>query len=151
MPEDGEYTATVTKCSKGVSTKNDPEKPMFWWKPTARIEAGDNIDKVLGQEFSLGFFNTNAPGIMKREARALNGGEAVPFNDLNSIFLQSVGKVLRIKVATTTSSKNGKEYTNCYIQEVIQTEDVPATAEEPPQGETLVDDGGNDNKAAPQE
>lgn len=137
MPDDGEYTVTVVKCSKGVSTKKDPNNPMFWWKPIARIEAGDNIDKLLGNEFALGFFNTNAPGIMKAQARALNGGEPVAFDDLSKVFEESIGKVLRVKVATSKSQKDGKEYTNCYIQEVIQVEDVDVSQEEPPQGETV--------------
>lgn len=136
MPPDGDYVVTIVKCSKGVSTKQDPNKPMFWWKPVARIEdvARDNLND---QEFALGFFNTNAPGIMKGQAKALNRGEAVGFDELDSVFTGSVGLVLRIKVATTTSQKNGKEYTNCYVQEIIPTEAVEETELEPPQGETV--------------
>ena len=138
MPDDGDYTVSVVKCSKGVSTKKDPDNPMFWWKPVVRIEAGDGGPEILGQEFALGFFNTNAPGIMKGQARALNGGELVSFDDINAVFIQSIGKILRVKVVTTKSPKNGQDYTNCYIQEVIQVEAVEDLPDEPPQ----VDDGG---------
>ena len=139
MPDDGEYVATVLKCSKGVSTKQDPNNPMFWWKPTARIEDVTRED-MNGREFALGFFNTNAPGIMKSQAKALNGGEAVSFDKLTEVFEGSVGKLLQVKVATTTSRKNDKKYTNCYIQEVIPTQPVAEeTAIEPPQGETAQD------------
>ena len=134
MPDDGEYVVTVTKSTKGVSTKQDPNNPMFWWKPTVRIEDVARED-LNGQEFALGFFNTNAPGIMKGQAKALNGGESVGFDELDGVFTASVGKVLRIEVRTTTSKKNNKEYTNCYIREVIQVEAVEETQVEPPQME----------------
>ena len=131
-PDRKDYIVTVLKCSKGVSTKNDPDNPMFWWKPTVRIEEVANED-LNGKEFALGFFNTNAPGIMKGQARALNGGDAVPFDELGAVFEGSVGKVLRVDVATTTSKKNGKEYTNCYVQEVIPMTAADETEVEPPQ------------------
>jgi len=125
MPPDSDeqgYIVTMVKCSKGVSTKKDANNPMFWWKPIVRIEAV--TDELLnGREFALGFFNTNAPGIMKGQAKAINGGEPVAFDQLDSVFSE-VGKVLRVVVKTTTSAKNNKEYTNCYVQEVIDTTDV---------------------------
>jgi hypothetical protein len=136
MPDDGEYTVTIVKCAKGVSTKKDQNNPLFWWKLTGRIEAGDNAAAILGQEFSLGFYNTNAPGIMKGQAKALNGGDPVPFDDLDTVFKGAVGKVLQVKVATTKSAKNGQDYTNCYIQEVVQVEAVDSGLGcTPPQGE----------------
>lgn len=134
MPPDGEYTVSVMKCGKGVSTKNDPNNPMFWYKPVVKIEAGDN-PALLGQEFSLGFFSTNSPGILKGQVRALNGGEPVPFDQVDAVFMRSIGKILRVKVSTTTSTKNGKDYTNCYVQEVIRTEAVEDLPDSPPQGE----------------
>jgi hypothetical protein len=133
MPDEGEYTVSVQKCSKGVSEKDGMK--MGWWKLTARIEAGDNIDKVLGNEFALGFYNTKAMGILKGQARALNGGEAVEsINEADQVFENAVGNVLRVKVSTTTSKKNGQEYTNCYVQEVIPTTEEIDNAE-PPQEE----------------
>jgi len=139
MPDDGEYTVTVVKCGKGVSTKKDPNKPMFWWKPVVRIEAGST--ELIGQEFALGFFNTNAPGIMKGQAKALNGGEPVSFDELDATFSQSVGKVLRVKVATSKSQKNGQDYTNCYIQEVIPMQAAEDLPMEPPESEAVQEVG----------
>lgn len=132
MPDDGEYVVTVIKCSKGVSTKQDPQNPMFWWKPTVRIEDVANPE-LNGQEFALGFFNSNAPGIMKGQVKALNSGNVVAFDEIDGVFFGSVGKVLRVKVSTTTSKKNGKDYTNCFVQEVLATESVADEVAEPPQ------------------
>lgn len=132
MPPDGEYIVTVLKCSKGVSTKKDPNNPMFWWKPTVRIEDVARED-LNGQEFALGFFNTNAFGFMKGQVKALNGGNAVGYDEIDGVFMASVGKVLRVKVATTTSKKNDKEYTNCYVQEIIPMTAAEETEVEPPQ------------------
>jgi len=45
-------------------------------------------------------------------------------NDLgeaHAILEASPGQVLRVKVRTSISRKNGKEYTNCFILEVINT------------------------------
>jgi len=133
MPDDGKYTVTVLKCARGVSTKSDPNNPMFWWKPTVRIEAGDKPE-LIGEEFALGFFNTNAPGIMKSRAKELNGGVPVAFDDLGGVFQGSVGKILNVKVDTATSTKNGKDYTNCYIEEVVAVEQMETQAEPPQDG-----------------
>lgn len=141
MPDDGEYIVTVLKCNKGVSTKKDPNNPMFWWKPMVRIEAVERED-LNGQEFALGFFNTNYPGIMKSQAKALNGGVAVSFGDLDRVFMESIGKVLRVKVATSN-----KGYKNCYVQEVIPMTVAEETEVEPPQGAEPVFEGDGDNSA----
>ena len=132
MPDDGEYVVTVLKCPKGVSTKKDPQNPLFWWKPVVRIEDVANPE-LNGQEFALGFFNSNAPGIMKSQVKALNSGNVVPFEEIDGIFSGSIGKVLRVKVATKKSTKNGKDYTNSYIQEILATESVAEPTAEPPQ------------------
>jgi len=151
MPEDGEYIVTVLRCTKGCSTKKDPDKPMFWWKPVARIE-DVNREDLNGQEFALGFFNTNAPGIMKGQVKALNGGIDVGFDEISSVFVAAVGKVLRVKVATSTSKNNGKDYTNCYVQEIIPTQDVIDTPVDPPQvsgEEPAVDPVATDDNSIP--
>ena len=132
MPDDGEYVVTVLKCAKGVSTKKDPQNPMFWWKPVVRIEDVANPE-LNGQEFALGFFNSNAPGIMKGQVKALNSGNVVSFEEIDGIFSGSIGKVLRVKVATTKSKKNGQDYTNCFVQEVLATESIAEPTAEPPQ------------------
>lgn len=133
MPDDGEYIVSRIKCTKGVSTKKDPNNPMFWWKPVVRIEADPAL---MGQEFVLGFFNTNAPGIMKREARALNHGTLPSFDELDGVFTR-IGEIIRVEVRTATSKKDGKDYTNCYVKEVIATEAVAEETTEPPQREKV--------------
>jgi hypothetical protein len=135
MPDDGEYMVSVIKCGRGVSTKKDPNNPMFWWKPVVRLEAGCSAE-LIGQDFALGFFNTNAPGVMKGQAKALNGGEPVAFEELDSVFMGAIGKVLRVKVVTSRSQKNGQDYTNCFIQEVIPMQAAEDLPEEPPQSAT---------------
>lgn len=136
MPEDGEYIVTVLKCDKGVAEKEGKSK-MGWWKLIARIEAPED-EKLNGQEFSLGFYNTNAMGILKGQARALNDGDTVEsLEDANRVFAESVGRILRVKVATSTSSKNGREYTNCYVQEVIAVESVEEAPADPPNGDDV--------------
>lgn len=134
MPDDGEYIVTVMKCAKGASEKDG--KKTLWWKLTARIEAPQD-EKLNGQEFALGFYSSNAFGILKGQARALNSGETLSsLAEANNVFEGAVGKILRVKVVTSTSTKNGQDYTNCYIQEVIATEETTTenTAEAPPQG-----------------
>jgi hypothetical protein len=135
MPPDDEYVVVVTKSNKDVTEKDD--KKMGWWKLTAKILAPENPD-LNGQEFCLGFYNTNALGILKGQVKALNSGVAVnSLAEANAIFTAAVGKALRVKVSTTTSRKNGQEYTNCYIQEVlpdIQIVDESQSAM-PPQGD----------------
>jgi len=134
MPPDGDgYVVTVIKCSKGVSTKTDPQNPLFWWKPIARIEDVANPD-LNGQEFALGFFNSNNPGIMKSQVKALNSGDPVSFEEIDGVFSNSPGKILRVNIKTTKSKKNGQDYTNCFIQEVLATESIADVVAEPPQG-----------------
>lgn len=135
MPPDNRkdecYTVTVVKGAKGVSAKEGQEA-MGWWKLTGRIEAPEN-EELNGKEFTLGFYNTKAMGILKGQARALNGGEPVTtLQEANTVFESAVGKILTVKVATTVSKKNGNEYTNCYIQDVLAVTDA-TTPEEPPQ------------------
>jgi len=131
MPDDGDYIVTVIKCVKGVSEKEDTK--LGWWKLTGRIEAPEN-EKLNGQEFSLGFYNTKAMGILKGQARKLNSGEPVTtLAEADAVFEAAQGKILRVKVTTSTSKKNGQDYTNCYVQEVIATEEVTDTNAAPPQ------------------
>lgn len=134
MPPDGEHLVTVLKCSKGVSTKD--QKQTGWWKLTAQLIAPESPE-LDGQEFTLGFYRTSAMGILKGQARALNGGEAVAsLAEANQVIEGSVGKVLKVKIVTKTNAKNGKDYTNCYVQEVIAVTDAVVENSEPPQEET---------------
>lgn len=125
MPPDNDYLVTVMKCQKGVSEKDG--KRNGWWKLTARIEAPES-EELNGQEFVLGFYRTSALGILKGQARALNMGQPVSsIQEADVVFEKAVGSILRVKVITTASKKDGKEYTNCYVKEVIPTQnDAPA-------------------------
>jgi hypothetical protein len=127
MPPDGEYLVTVMKCQKGVSEKDG--KKNGWWKLTARIEAPES-EELNEKEFVLGFYRTSALGILKGQARALNMGQPVSsIQEADAVFEKAVGLILRVKVSTTTSKKDGKEYTNCYVKEVMPTQnDVPPQA-----------------------
>lgn len=117
MPPDDEYTVTVVKCDKGVSNKDG--KDFQWWKLTARIEAVED-ESLNGKEFALGFYSTNAMGILKGQAKALNKGETPgSLVEADQVFESAVGEILSVKVVT--SEKSG--YTNCYVQEVLATED----------------------------
>lgn len=116
-PPDEEYMVTVLKCQKGVSEKNGQE--TGWWKLTARIEAPQS-EELNGQEFTMGFYRTSALGVLKSAAKALNKGQSLPtFPEAVAVIEQAVGAVLRVKVVT--KEKDGKEYTNCYVREVIPT------------------------------
>ena len=80
MPDDGTYICTVVKSTKGTATKDD--KPFGWWKLTGRIEEPSN-EQINGEEFTIGFYNTKALGILKGQARALNGGK--PISNLSEV------------------------------------------------------------------
>lgn len=130
MPDDGEYIVTVVKSTKGTSDKDG--KPFGWWKLVGRIEEPSN-EKLNGEEFTLGFYNTNAFGILKGQAKALNGGTSVAtFQEASTLFENATGLVLKVKVSTSTSKKNGKEYTNCYIKERIKVTDAVEPTEDAP-------------------
>jgi hypothetical protein len=135
MPPDGEYLVTVVKCQKGVSTKDD--KKTGWWKLTGRIEAPES-EELNGQEFTLGFYRTSALGILKGQARALNGGQVVSsLQEADVVFEKSVGSILRVSVKTGESKKDGNVYTNCYVKEVIPTQFENVPQEVPPETPTV--------------
>ena len=122
MPDDGVYTVSVTKLAKGVTAKGD--KPIGWWKLTGLIEDVDDANH--GKEFCIGFFRTSVLGILKGACRVLNGGD--PIEDIalaDELLEASVGEILKVKVATKPG-KDGRDYTNCYLQEVMATEDEEA-------------------------
>ncbi len=119
MPDDGDYIVTILKFDKGISTKDSTS--LAWWKITGRIE--DVADEKLnGKEFPVGYYTSKAYGILKGAARVLSGNSEL--NDLaeaHAILEASPGQVLKVRVRTSISKKNGKEYTNCFILEVIDT------------------------------
>ena len=119
MPDDGEYIVSIVKFDKGISTKDGDS--LGWWKLTGRIEDVQD-EKLNGREFPVGYYTSKAYGILKGAARVLSGNSEL--NDLgeaHAILEASPGSVLRVKVRTSISKKNNKEYTNCFILEVINT------------------------------
>lgn len=118
MPPDGEYIVSLIKLDTGTFAQDGVSLP--WWRLTGRIE--DVQDAALqGKEFSVGFYTSKAFGILKGAVQALSGEQIDGLAEAHIILAESVGKVIRAKIETTKSAKTGKKYTNCYIQEVIDT------------------------------
>ena len=119
MPDDADYIVSIVKFDKGISTKDGAS--LAWWKLTGRIEDVQN-KKLNGKEFPVGYYTSKAYGILKGAARVLSGNAEL--NDLaeaHAILEASPGLVLKVRVRTSISKKNGKEYTNCFILDVIYT------------------------------
>ena len=129
MPDDGEYIVSIVKFDKGISTKDGDN--LGWWKLTGRIEDVQD-EKLNGKEFTVGYYTSKAYGILKGAARVLSGNSEL--NDLaeaHAVLEAAPGSVLRVKVRTSISKKNGKEYTNCFILEVINTTEATIADELP--------------------
>lgn len=121
MPPDGEYIVSLTKLDTGTFAKDGVSLP--WWRLTGRIENVQD-ENLNGKEFPVGYYTSRAFGILKGAVGTLAGEPVDDLGQAHIILAESVGRVIRTKVETTTSKKNGKNYTNCYIQEVIATTDV---------------------------
>ena len=127
MPDDGDYIVSIVKFDKGMSAKDG--ESLAWWKLTGRIEDVQD-EKLNGKEFPVGYFTSKAYGILKGAARILSENSNLDdLGEAHAILEASPGSVLRVKVRTSISKKNGKEYTNCFILEVINTT-TEASAEE---------------------
>lgn len=124
MPDDGEYIVSLVKLDTGTFAKDGVSLP--WWRLTGRIEDVQD-EKINGKEFSVGYYTSRAFGILKGAVQMLSGEPIDDLAQAHIVLEESIGKVIRAKVETTTSKKNNKDYTNCYIQEVINTE-APAEA-----------------------
>lgn len=120
MPPDGEYIASVVKLTTGSSTKDGVD--LVWWRLTGRIEDVQD-EKLNGKEFSIGYYTSKAFGILKGAVKTLAGQIIHDLAEAHIILEASIGKVLRVKVDTRPGkgANAGKEFTNCYIQEVIDT------------------------------
>ena len=116
MPDDGEYIATLLKLTKGTTTKDGVS--TVWWRLTGRIEDVQD-EKLNGKEFTVGYYTSKAFGILKGAVNVLSGQAIDDLGQAHAILEAAIGLVLRVKVRTSTSKKNGKDYTNCYILEVI--------------------------------
>ena len=119
MPPDGEYIASLVKFDAGEKEKDGVK--TAWYKLTGRIEDVQD-EKLNGKEFLVNFYRSSAYGIMKGDARMLSGNPLL--DDLKEAYKAleaSVGSVVRVKIVTSFSDTYKKDFTNCYIQEVINT------------------------------
>lgn len=136
MPPDGDYIASIVKFDSGEKAKDGVK--TAWYKLTGRIEDVQD-EKLNGKEFLINFYRSSAYGILKGDARLLSGNPLL--DDLKEAYEAleaSVGTVVRVKVVTSFSDKYKKDFTNCYIQEVINT--TTETSAEPVEGQTDVQD-----------
>jgi hypothetical protein len=119
MPRDGIYeVVSITKFESGRKSKDGTD--VAWWKLTGQVE--DVVSEYNGKEFTVGFYRSSAYGILKGAARVLSDNPQLEdLKEAHVILEASVGKVIRVEVRTSRSKKDGKDYTNCYILEVIHT------------------------------
>ena len=141
MPDDGEYIVSLIKLANGTSTKDG--KDLVWWRLTGRIEDVQD-EKINGREFSVGYYTSKAFGILKGAVNVLSGQSIDDLSQAHAVLEAAIGLVIRAKVRTSRSKKDSKDYTNCYILEVINTT-TETSAEEisntvAPGSETPVDD-----------
>lgn len=120
MPPDAEYIVSLIKLETGIKEKDGTK--TGWWKLTGRIEDVQDA-KLNGKEFCVGFYRSTAYGILKGDARILSSNPHL--NDLaeaHTILEEAAkGVIVRVSVKTSYSEKYKKDFTNCYIQEVINT------------------------------
>lgn len=153
MPPDGEYIVSLIKLDTGTFAKDGVSLP--WWRLTGRIE--DVQDEALnGKEFPVGYYTSRAYGILKGAVGTLAGEPIDDLGQAHLVLQESIGKVIRAKVETTTSKKNGKNYTNCYIQEAMDTtaatstEDVSNEAVPAPIDDFTSAEAPSEDQAAPE-
>ena len=130
MPPDGDYTVLLTEAKNGV--KVDENNRFAWVRLTGRI-LDDHNPELNEKEFSVGYFTTKVPGIMKGAVSILAGKVITNLKEAITILTRSNGTVVVVNVFTKPSKKNNQEYTNCNIQRVVSTVDAvpqeePATA-----------------------
>ncbi len=135
MPPDGEYITSLVKLNKGTSKKDGTD--LLWWKLVGRIEDVQD-EKLNGKEFTVGFYTSKAYGMLKGAIKDLTGDLIQDLKEAHTILEASIGKIIRVKVNTAFSDKYKKDFTNCYIQEVIDTT-VETSAVEPAGSDILPD------------
>ena len=123
MPDDGNYIVSVLKFEIGYGKEDVP-----WYKLIGRVEDPQDV-KWGGHEFDMGFWGPNTFGFMKAEAESLARRKTNDLRDDLEVLQTSPGSVVNVEIKTTTSKANGKDYTNCYIREVIN--EVQTDREEP--------------------
>ena len=131
MPPDGEYIVSLTKLAEGTSTKDG--KDLLWWRLTGRIEDVQD-EKLNGKEFSVGYYTSKAFGILKGAVKTLAGDLINDLGEAHAILEASLGTIIKAKVATNPGkgANAGREFTNCYIQEILETQPAASTGEEIP-------------------
>lgn len=134
MPPDGEYIVSLVKLTNGTSTKDG--KDLIWWNLKGRIEDVQD-EKLNGQEFTVGYYTSKVFGILKGAVKVLAGVEISDLAEAHAILKAAVGLVIRAKIRTSRSRKDNKDYTNCYILEVINT--TTETSAEPVETPAEVD------------
>lgn len=120
MPPDGEYIVSLTKLAHDTLSKDG--KDLIWWRLTGVIE--DVADAELhGKEFSVGYYTSKAYGILKGAVKTLAGKVIQDLAEAHIVLESSLGKIVRVKVETRPGkgTNEGKNFTNCYIQEVMKT------------------------------
>lgn len=130
MPPDAEYIVSIVKLDNGSSSKDG--KDLLWWRLTGRIEDVQD-EKLNGKEFTVGYYTNRAFGILKGAANTLSGDTINDLGEAHATLEAAVntGTVIRAKVTTSFSDKYKKDFTNCYIQEVIDTTTTASAGEVP--------------------
>ena len=126
MPPDNEYIVSLVKLDTGSTVKDGVS--ILWWKLTGRIEDVQD-EKLNGEEFTVGYYTSKAYGILKGAVKALTGNLVQDLKEAHLLLEASIGKIIRVKVSTSFSDKYKKDFTNCYIQEVLDAT-VEASAED---------------------
>ncbi len=131
MPPDGEFIVSVSGVSNGVST-NDDDTQYPWWRLTGTIqEPGSEMDAA---EFCLGYFTGKAYGMLKSAASVIANKQMTDnLKEASDVLMGSKGMLLKVVVKTAYSKKYKRDFTNCSLLEVINSEvatgEVEASAE----------------------
>uniref|UniRef100_A0A6M3J542 Uncharacterized protein n=1 Tax=viral metagenome TaxID=1070528 RepID=A0A6M3J542_9ZZZZ len=124
-PDDGTYVTVVTDVKKGVkvSDATGSGEPTLWWRLKLRIDDTMN-ERVHGKEFPMPL-SSRFWGKVKNISRALNRGQvAISAKEADAILEAARGKVLEVNVYTTTSDKNGRQYRNVSIKNILRVSKV---------------------------
>ena len=124
MPPDGTYTVLLSDFHDGIT---EPPNRFGWARLTGTI-VDDTNPEVSGKEFTVGYYTTKAPGVMKGDVAVLNGSK---LNDVCASFgvlASSVGKVVIVEVFTRLNRKTNQSFTNCRIQSVVEETPAAPTA-----------------------
>lgn len=147
MPPDGDYIVSISKFDAGQKVKDGVKNA--WYKLMGRIEIEPTADplsmiqKLKEKEFLINFYRSSAYGIMKGDARLLSENDSLDdLKEAYEVLEASVGTIIRVEVITSFSNKYKKDFTNCYIRGLVDTEVVgTASADETVTDPAEVPDG----------